>query len=471
MSSPNQSDKSGRMLTECSTHRIGDPITGTVVGANMGSIDADLLREAAARTQAEHSMGLLESLKLYGKAVFWSMLISSCIIMEGFDIAFLNNLYAYPPFQRKFGIIGLHITGWFSERYGYRKTLIFALGLISCFIFIIFFSESLNQLFAGEVLAGIPWGGFQTLATVYASDLQDPFALQWMWPIPLLIGIFLAPESPRWLVCQERAKEATNSLRRLTSRKVGEDFKADETIAMMVHTNAIEKQAEEGARYIDCFKGINLRRTEIVDMTWALQTLCGSTFMEYSTYFFEQAGLEKENASSMTLGLYSVGIVGTVAAWVIMNWAGRRTLYFGGEVVMCIILLAICFAGLAGRDSVEANGRLERCFWCTPSFTTPPLESKTMVLARNAYNIVGIISNLLTPKMLNPTAWSWGAKTAFFWAGSCFFCVIWTYFRLPELKGRTYGEIEILFENKISTRKFKSAKIEGLEGAYNGYPK
>jgi SP family general alpha glucoside:H+ symporter-like MFS transporter len=27
-----------------------------------------------------------------------------------------------------------------------------------------------------------------------------PFALQWIWPIPLMIGIAFAPESPWWLV-------------------------------------------------------------------------------------------------------------------------------------------------------------------------------------------------------------------------------------------------------------------------------
>lgn len=26
-----------------------------------------------------------------------------------------------------------------------------------------------------------------------------PFALQWMWPVPLIVGICFAPESPWWL--------------------------------------------------------------------------------------------------------------------------------------------------------------------------------------------------------------------------------------------------------------------------------
>jgi MFS transporter, SP family, general alpha glucoside:H+ symporter len=65
--------------------------------------------------------------------------------------------------------------------------------------------------------------------------------------------------------------------------------------------------------------------------------------------------------------------------------------------------------------------------------------------------------------MLNPTAWNWKAKSGFFWAGLCFICAVWTYFRLPEPKDRTYGELDILFENKVSARKFKSAVVDSFK--------
>jgi SP family general alpha glucoside:H+ symporter-like MFS transporter len=65
--------------------------------------------------------------------------------------------------------------------------------------------------------------------------------------------------------------------------------------------------------------------------------------------------------------------------------------------------------------------------------------------------------------MLNPTAWNWGAKSGFFWAGLCFICLNWTYFRLPEPKGRTYGEIDILFERRVSARKFKGTVVNEFE--------
>jgi SP family general alpha glucoside:H+ symporter-like MFS transporter len=38
--------------------------------------------------------------------------------------------------------------------------------------------------------------------------------------------------------------------------------------------------------------------------------------------------------------------------------------------------------------------------------------------------------------------------------------VIWVYFRLPEPRGRTYGELDMLFEQKVSARKFAGTKVD-----------
>jgi MFS transporter, SP family, general alpha glucoside:H+ symporter len=37
---------------------------------------------------------------------------------------------------------------------------------------------------------------------------------------------------------------------------------------------------------------------------------------------------------------------------------------------------------------------------------------------------------------------------------------VWCFFRLPETKGRTFGEIDLLFENHVSARKFKYTKVD-----------
>ena len=96
------------------------------------------------------------------------------------------------------------------------------------------------------------------------------------------------------------------------------------------------------------------------------------------------------------------------------------------------------------------------------------LRQKTIVLARNFYNFWGIINNIWTPYMLNPTAWNWGAKTGFWWAGWALLCLIWSYFRLPEPKGRTYGELDSMFEARIPARGFRSTDVDLLAAGHGG---
>jgi SP family general alpha glucoside:H+ symporter-like MFS transporter len=58
--------------------------------------------------------------------------------------------------------------------------------------------------------------------------------------------------------------------------------------------------------------------------------------------------------------------------------------------------------------------------------------------------------------MLNPTAWGWGAKAGFFWAGTSVLGILWSWWRLPEPKGRTFGELDELFERKVPARNFRT---------------
>lgn len=228
------------------------------VSANDKDVD-QINIDAARATEAEHNMSLWQGLKLYPKAVGWSVLLSAAIIMEGFDIVLIANLFAVPAFKKQFGVrlpngdyeltsawqsgltngavvgelLGLTINGWIADRFGYKKTMIGALLGVNFLIFILFFSKSIEQLLAGLILIGIPWGVFQTLTTTYAAEVcpvalraylttyvnlcwvmgqflasavlkgvsnrEDewayrlPYALQWMWPIPLIIGITFAP--------------------------------------------------------------------------------------------------------------------------------------------------------------------------------------------------------------------------------------------------------------------------------------
>ena len=263
-----------------------------------------------------------------------------------------------------------------------------------------------------------------------------PYALQWMWPVPLLIGVLLAPESPWWLVRKGRTADAKKALLRLTSLNKETDFDADETIAMMVHTTALEEKITKGATYLDCFRGVDRRRTEIVCMVWAIQNLSGNSFSGYSTYFLEQAGLEPAKAYDFALGQYGINMVGVFGAWFLMSIGiGRRSLYLYGLCGLCSMLFILGFLGLVPhahkKEASLATGSIMLvwamfyqlsvgtvCYSLVAELSTRRLQIKTVVLGRNLYNIVGIICSVLTPYMLNPGAWNWGNYAGFFWVRS-----------------------------------------------------
>ena len=91
------------------------------------------------------------------------------------------------------------------------------------------------------------------------------------------------------------------------------------------------------------------------------------------------------------------------------------------------------------------------------------LRTKSYVLARIAYFIINIASAVVTPYMLNPSAWDWGAKTGFLWGGLCVFGFLFTFFYVPEPKDLTVAELDALFERKISARKFQTVKVDFSE--------
>jgi hypothetical protein len=61
--------------------------------------------EAKEATQVEKSMTLGRAIKLYPKAIGWSILLSTAIVMEGYDLSLLGNFYAFPPFTERYGVL------------------------------------------------------------------------------------------------------------------------------------------------------------------------------------------------------------------------------------------------------------------------------------------------------------------------------------------------------------------------------
>lgn len=72
-----------------------------------------LVQNAEDSVAFEHSLSPLEAIKSYPMAIFWCLVISTCVIMEGYSQILVQSLYAYPQFQLKYGEnVGIGPTGY-----------------------------------------------------------------------------------------------------------------------------------------------------------------------------------------------------------------------------------------------------------------------------------------------------------------------------------------------------------------------
>lgn len=247
-------------------------------------------------------------------------------------------------------VVGALLAAYPMQRFGRKRTFAACVLSTAGLVFVQFFARAMGVLVVGELLAGLVLGVFVVIAPTYGSEVCPtairghlasyielcfvlgqlvangvtagtqhmhthwayslPFALQWLWAAVIVPGLFWAPESPWWLVQKGRLADAHDSLRRLASP----DVDVAETLASIVETNRLELELEAGSTYRDCFRRVNLRRTEIASGVYCCQVLSGIYLVSYGTYFFQQAGLPTEQAFNMSVGFLGESTVDETTA-------------------------------------------------------------------------------------------------------------------------------------------------------------
>jgi len=424
--------------------------------------------------------------------VLTDQVISTTVIMEGYDVTLLSSFYGYPSFRKKYGawldedngyqisanwqqrfnclgafanIIGALMNGWATAKWGHRKVLMASLFWLTAFIFVVFFAPNIEVLLVGQFLCNIPWGVFATTGPAYAAEVTPlairgyltayvnlcwcigqfisagvlkglvnnptawsyrvPFAIQWVWPIPLFIAAWMAPESPWYLVRTNQLDEAKRALERLSEPE--HDINIDATVAMMVHTNKLEIEERAGVTYWDCFRGSNIRRTEIACMGFLSQITNGGALCYSGSFFFQQTGIGADASYGIALGGTGIAFVGTIISWFYISKWGRRTIWLAGFSSLVIILWVIGFLALAKQTNALAWAQSLLCIvWLAAySMSVGPiiytlvaeigstrLRTQTVVLARSTYYVGNIIcGGLLQPQLLSPGAWNAKGKT------------------------------------------------------------
>ncbi|KAJ5476066.1 General substrate transporter [Penicillium sp. IBT 31633x] len=335
--------------------------------------------------------------------------------------------------------------------------------------------------------------GTQYMAGEWAWRL--PFLLQMIPGFVLAAGVYILPFSPRWLASKGRDEEALESLCRLralpaSDRRIRQEL-MDIQAEVRFHQQMNKEKhpdlqgpgvknsiLQELSSWADCFRKGCWRRTHIGMGLGFFQQFIGiNALIYYSPTLFATMGLDSSMQLIMSGVLNVVQLVGVTTSIWTMDVVGRRKLLLVGAVLMA--LSHIIIAALVGIFSVDwpshkAEGWTSVAFllfymlafgaswgpipWAMPSEIFPSsLRAKGVALSTCSNWLNNFIIGLITPPLVQDT----GYGAYIFFAVFCVFAALWTFFFVPETKGRTLEQMDHVFKDNSSEE--EKAKRHAIE--------
>jgi len=350
-------------------------------------------------------------------------------------------------------------------------------GLVSCLV-PMYQSECAPKWIRGAVVAGYQWAitiGLLLSAIVNNttesrdnhSSYRIPIAVQFVWAAVLAGGMAILPESPRWLIKKGRNDAAARALSRLTSLPPDDPVVQADLNDIKANLAAERGIGESG--YRDCF-----RRGEPNKICFrvcsgmalqALQQLSGINFIfYYGTIFFQNSGINKPFVITIITNV--VNVVMTVPGIYGIERFGRRRLLLVGAVGMCLSEFIVAIAGVAVPSTNLAGQKVLIAFVCiyiaffaatwgpiawviTGEIFPLNVRAKAMSLATASNWAWNFGIGYATPYLVNSGAGNANlqAKVFFIWGSTCFLCIVFTYFCIPETRGLSLEQIDILYQH------------------------
>ncbi|KAH8154043.1 uncharacterized protein LAJ45_01810 [Morchella importuna] len=292
------------------------------------------------------------------------------------------------------------------------------------------------------------------------GSYRIPLAIQFLWAIILSIGMFILPETPRFLIKKDNYEGAARSMSRL--RSLPPDHPA--IIEELNEIKAIhEYEMSLGqATYADCFSPKMLKRLLTGCGLQALQQLTGINFIfYYGTQFFKNTGIE--NAFLIGLITNLVNVVSTIPGLYLVERLGRRRLLLLGAIGMCVCEFIVAIVGVTVFTDV-ANKVLIAfvCFyifffavswgpvaWVVTGEIFPlKVRAKCLSMTTATNWLLNFAIGFATPYMVDdgPGNANMGAKVFFVWGGCCFFCIAFVYLMIYETKGLSLEDVDQMYE-------------------------
>ncbi|TLD30987.1 hypothetical protein PspLS_01694 [Pyricularia sp. CBS 133598] len=314
---------------------------------------------------------------------------------------------------------------------------------------------AIGQLLSNAVVKAF---GERTDAWAYKGG----FSTQLFFVMFLVVFLPFLPESPWYLVRAGKKEQAIKTIKKL----YGKDYDAEKQILAMEATIAEETATVSEQRLIDCFRGTNLLRTGISTGVFLCQHLVGIIFvLGYSTYFFSLVGVKQ--SFDLGVGVTACGVLGNICSWFVVERFGRRLIFVGGMAALTGLLFLIGIMDVvptAAAGWVMASSTViyafvyfmtigAMAFAILGETSSTSLRAKTISLATATQAICGIVFNFAIPYMVNPDQGNMKGKVGFVFGGLAMIGTVGSWVWVPELKGRTFDEIDKLFAAKVPPRK------------------